>query len=101
MRTGSVGFAIALALAFAPSAHAGGAVPATAAAPQYDSTRVYVRAEIVGRFANTFIATFGGTCSKQIVASVLVAPFASDQRTTAMVEFPGGYIAEIHAPARP
>ena len=30
-------------------------------------------------------------------ASVLVAPFSSDGRQSAMVEFPGGYIAEIHS----
>jgi predicted enzyme related to lactoylglutathione lyase len=29
-------------------------------------------------------------------ASILIAPFASEQRTSAMVQFPGGYIAEIH-----
>jgi predicted enzyme related to lactoylglutathione lyase len=30
-------------------------------------------------------------------AAVLVAPFASDGREAAMVRFPGGYVAEIHA----
>jgi predicted enzyme related to lactoylglutathione lyase len=30
-------------------------------------------------------------------ASVLVPPFVTDGRQSAMVEFPGGYIAEIHA----
>lgn len=30
-------------------------------------------------------------------ASVLVAPYTSDQRSAAIVQFPGGYIAEIHA----
>ncbi len=33
-------------------------------------------------------------------AKILVAPYAADQRQAAMVEFPGGYIAEIHAPAK-
>jgi hypothetical protein len=28
--------------------------------------------------------------------SILVQPYTSDGRTAAMVEFPGGYIAEIH-----
>ncbi|HEY9347225.1 MAG TPA: glyoxalase [Inquilinus sp.] len=32
-------------------------------------------------------------------AAVLVAPYAADGRTAAMVEFPGGYVAEIHGPA--
>lgn len=31
-------------------------------------------------------------------ASVLVQPYKSDKRRAAMVRFPGGYIAEIHAP---
>jgi predicted enzyme related to lactoylglutathione lyase len=30
-------------------------------------------------------------------AALLVAPYASDGRSAAMVEFPGGYVAEIHA----
>jgi predicted enzyme related to lactoylglutathione lyase len=32
-------------------------------------------------------------------ATVLVAPFTFERRESAMVQFPGGYIAEIHAPA--
>jgi predicted enzyme related to lactoylglutathione lyase len=32
-------------------------------------------------------------------AKVLVDPFSSGKRQSAMVEFPGGYIAEIHAPS--
>lgn len=32
--------------------------------------------------------------------TVLVQPFASDRRETAFVQFPGGYVAEIHATAR-
>jgi hypothetical protein len=31
-------------------------------------------------------------------ATVLVPPYAADHRDAAIVEFPGGYIAEIHAP---
>jgi predicted enzyme related to lactoylglutathione lyase len=33
-------------------------------------------------------------------ATVLVEPFASDHRQSAMVQFPGGYVAEIHAAAK-
>lgn len=33
-------------------------------------------------------------------ATVLVAPFNSEGRAAAMVQFPGGYVAEIHALAR-
>jgi len=32
--------------------------------------------------------------------SVLVQPFTADQRESAIVQFPGGYIAEIHATAK-
>ena len=31
-------------------------------------------------------------------AAILVAPYETDSRTAAIVEFPGGYIAEIHSP---
>jgi hypothetical protein len=39
------------------------------------------------------------TLAKAKAAGVetLVAPFATDQRTSAIVQFPGGYIAEIHS----
>jgi predicted enzyme related to lactoylglutathione lyase len=32
-------------------------------------------------------------------ATIVVEPFKSEDRTSAIVQFPGGYIAEIHAPA--
>ena len=34
-------------------------------------------------------------------AKILVAPFTADARVSSIVQFPGGYIAEIHAAARP
>jgi hypothetical protein len=33
-------------------------------------------------------------------AAVLVAPYRSEGRSEALVQFPGGYIAEIHSPAQ-
>jgi hypothetical protein len=39
--------------------------------------------------------------AKSAGVEVLVEPFTNDERRSVMVEFPGGYIAEIHAPARP
>ena len=30
-------------------------------------------------------------------AAILVAPYKTDQRSAGVVQFPGGYIAEIHA----
>jgi hypothetical protein len=37
--------------------------------------------------------------AKAVGVETLVAPFTADQRTSAIVQFPGGYIAEIHSPA--
>ena len=48
------------------------------------------------------VASLTETLSKAIAsgATVLVAPFTADHRDSAIVQFPGGYIAEIHAFAR-
>jgi hypothetical protein len=45
------------------------------------------------------VANLPDTLSKAKVAGVaiLVAPYAADQRNAALVQFPGGYIAEIHS----
>jgi hypothetical protein len=45
------------------------------------------------------VANLSDTLSKAKAAGVaiLVAPYAADQRSAALVEFPGGYIAEIHS----
>jgi hypothetical protein len=45
-----------------------------AVGPQYDSTHVYVAPEDFDRFVSSFIATFGGTTSKQVVVQVTPAP---------------------------
>ena len=37
--------------------------------------------------------------AKAVGVVVLVAPYTADQRHAAIVQFPGGYIAEIHSPA--
>ena len=37
--------------------------------------------------------------ARGVGVTVLVEPFRSGDRRSAMVEFPGGYVAEIHAPA--
>jgi predicted enzyme related to lactoylglutathione lyase len=38
--------------------------------------------------------------AKAAGVTVLVPPFTSDKREAALVQFPGGYIAEIHAVAQ-
>ena len=35
--------------------------------------------------------------AQAIGVKVVVRPYTADQRTAALVEFPGGYIAEIHS----
>jgi hypothetical protein len=35
--------------------------------------------------------------AKAAGASVLITPYTADHRSAAMVQFPGGYIAEIHS----
>jgi hypothetical protein len=35
--------------------------------------------------------------AKRAGVAVLVAPFTAENRESAVVQFPGGYIAEIHA----
>ena len=40
--------------------------------------------------------------AKAAGVEILVAPFTADQRTSSIVQFPGGYIAEIHSvPSKP
>jgi hypothetical protein len=48
--------------------------PEVAVGPQYDSTHVYVVAEKVDAFVSSFLATFGGTGSKQVVTTVTPTP---------------------------
>jgi hypothetical protein len=45
------------------------------------------------------VSNLGETIAKAKAAgvSVLIAPYTADHRSAAMVQFPGGYIAEIHS----
>ena len=68
--------AAALALGAAPPALAAHAAPtpAVAVSPQYDTTHVYVAAEDFDRFVASFVATFGGTTTKQGQFTVTPTP---------------------------
>ena len=63
-------------LLVASAANAGGQTtqaagsPSVAVGPQYDTTHVYVAPEEFDRFVTSFLATFGGTASKQGVFTV-------------------------------
>lgn len=48
------------------------------------------------------VSDLSATLSKGAAAgvSVLVSPYKTDEREAAMVQFPGGYIAEIHSPIK-
>jgi hypothetical protein len=48
--------------------------PNIAVGPQYSSTHVYVTPDDFDRFAASFLATFGGTTSKQVVTNVTPTP---------------------------
>src|SRR5258705_13811625 len=50
------------------------ATPNVAVGPQYDSTHVYVTPDDFDRFVASVLATFGGTTSKQVVATVTPSP---------------------------
>jgi hypothetical protein len=50
------------------------ATPNVAVGPQYDSTHVYVTPDDFDRFVASFLATFGGTTSKQVAANVTPTP---------------------------
>jgi hypothetical protein len=46
------------------------AFPTLAVAPQYDTTHVYVSPKDVDAFVKSFLGTFGGSSTKQVVATV-------------------------------
>src|SRR5258705_10266323 len=48
-----------------------------AVGPQYDSTHVYVTPDDFDRFVASFLATFGGTTTKQVVTTVTPTPSSS------------------------
>ncbi|MDR3509152.1 MAG: hypothetical protein P4L64_14760 [Caulobacteraceae bacterium] len=60
----------ALAIGAGPATAATPATPAVAVAPQYDTTHIYVAPEDFDRFVASFLATFGGSATKQGVFTV-------------------------------
>jgi predicted enzyme related to lactoylglutathione lyase len=58
--------------------------------PQYDSTHVYVAPEDVDKFVTSFLATFGGQSSKQVVATVTPAPSTT---TSQILQTPAGIVS--------
>jgi predicted enzyme related to lactoylglutathione lyase len=63
---------------------------AVAVAPEYGTTHVYVAPEDVDRFAASFVATFGGQSTKQVVATVTPTPSST---TSQLLQTPAGTVS--------
>ncbi|MGO7206210.1 glyoxalase, partial [Rhizobium ruizarguesonis] len=86
-------FAVAIAVAtiMASSATAAGAAGKNmAVGAQYDTTHVYVPVTDVDAFAASFVATFGGASTKQMVATVTPTPSST---TSQLIQTPAGTVS--------
>ncbi|MEH2488519.1 glyoxalase [Bradyrhizobium sp. AZCC 2230] len=63
---------------------------AVAVAPQYDTTHVYVAPDDVDKFVASFLATFGGKSTKQVVATVTPTPSST---TSQLLQTPVGTVS--------
>jgi hypothetical protein len=59
-------------------------------ASQYDTTHVYVAPEDVDKFVSSFLATFGGQSTKQVVATVTPTPSST---TSQLLQTPVGTVS--------
>ena len=64
--------------------------PIVAVAPQYSTTHVYVGPEDVDRFTASFLATFGGQSTEQVVATVTPTPSST---TSQLLQTPVGTVS--------
>jgi hypothetical protein len=77
------------------------AAPSIAVGPQYDTAHVYVAAQDFERFVKSFVATFGGSTSPEIIANVTPTPSTTKSqvvRTPVGVLSVFGYVTPIPAP---
>ncbi|RJF73995.1 VOC family protein [Rhodopseudomonas palustris] len=81
---------LAIATALSSPVAAKPARPAVAVAPQYDTTHVYVAPDDVDKFAASFLATFGGKSTKQVVATVTPTPSST---TSQLLQTPVGTVS--------
>jgi len=77
-------------LAGAMAGSAWAATPVVAVAPQYDTSHVYVAPADVERFAQSFLATFGGKSTPQVVVNVLPVPSST---TSQLLQTPVGTVS--------
>lgn len=66
------------------------ATPAVAVGPQYDTTHVYIAPTDVEGFVTSFLATFGGQSTKQVVATVTPTPSST---TSQLLQTPVGTVS--------
>ncbi|WP_266168778.1 glyoxalase [Dyella subtropica] len=66
------------------------ATPEVAVGAQYDTTHVYVDPTEVDRFVQSFLATFGGQSTKQVVATVTPTPSST---TSQLLQTPVGTVS--------
>src|SRR6202051_231294 len=66
------------------------ASPAVAVGPQYDTTHVYVAPADVDPFVASFLATFGGQSTKQVVVTVTPTPSST---TSQLLQTPVGTVS--------
>jgi hypothetical protein len=64
--------------------------PLVAVGPQYDTTHVYVAPENVDAFVKAFLGMFGGTSTKQVVATVTPTPSST---TSQLLQTPVGTVS--------
>jgi predicted enzyme related to lactoylglutathione lyase len=87
----TISWAFAAALALTPAAaSAGESLPNVAVAPQYGTTHVYVAPSDVEVFVRSFLATFGGASTKQVVAAVTPTPSLT---TSQLLRTPVGLVS--------
>jgi predicted enzyme related to lactoylglutathione lyase len=82
--------AIAVATILTSATTAGAADKTLAVGAQYDTTHVYVPVTDVDAFAASFVATFGGASTKQIVATVTPTPSST---TSQLIQTPAGTVS--------
>ncbi|MBN2978915.1 VOC family protein [Pseudomonas lactucae] len=91
MRNKAIKVSVALTLlASAMMGNAFAATPSVAVAPQYDTSHVYVAPADVDRFAQSFLATFGGRSTAQVVVNVLPVPSST---TSQLLQTPAGTVS--------
>ena len=90
VRLGAVAIVIFGVSAGLAETHTAKESPVVAVGAQYDTTHVYVAPENVDAFVKAFLGTFGGTSTKQVVATVTPTPSST---TSQLLQTPVGTVS--------